>query len=250
MESVSTRASNSEVVQADAQAVDILIEHINTKSFTLPARWKNEDYHYVSRPIYEAVKRLFDTIFSSLALVILAPFLLIIAAVVFIDDPKSSPFFVSKRCGKKGKVFSFYKFRTMCSNAEEKLASVLSLNEMDGPVFKIKNDPRITRIGKTLRRYAIDELPQLVNVIKGDMSIVGPRPPLPREVALYDDYHIIRLDIKPGLTCYWQTTPYRNSISFSKWVELDLRYIRERSLWVDIKLVLKTINVLVRGNGI
>ncbi len=247
---MSSRAESVDVAQLDAQSVDILIEHIDAKGFTFPDRRENEDYYIVGRPIYEAVKRFYDIILSSVALVILLPFLLIIAVVVLIDDPKASPIFISKRCGKGGKVFNFYKFRTMRANAETELASVLALNEMDGPAFKIKNDPRITRIGKILRKYSIDELPQLINVLKGDMSLVGPRPPLQREVALYDDYHMRRLDIKPGLTCYWQVTPEKNSVSFSQWVAMDLRYIRERSLWVDFKLVLKTIRVVTRGNGI
>ena len=142
-----------------------------------------------------------------------------------------------------------YKFRTMCVDAEDKLVNLLTENEMDGPVFKIKNDPRITRAGKFLRRTSIDELPQLINVLKGDMSIVGPRPALPRETELYNDYQRQRMYVTPGLTCYWQIQPNRNGIPFDEWIELDIRYIQERSLRVDWKIILMTIGAVFRGHG-
>lgn len=190
-----------------------------------------------------------DFFLSLLALVGLSPFLLIIAIIIYIDDPHGSPIFSQVRCGKDGKLFKLYKFRSMCINAEAMLDSLLDQNEMSGPAFKIKNDPRITRIGRFIRKTSIDELPQLVNVLRGEMSIVGPRPPLPREVAMYDEYQRQRLAVKPGLTCYWQIQPDRNSVYFDDWLEMDLKYIREQSLWVDWKIILKTITVVCRMHG-
>lgn len=137
-----------------------------------------------------------------------------------------------------------YKFRSMVHNAEELLEELKEQNEMDGPVFKIKEDPRITKVGKFIRKTSIDELPQLFNVLLGDMSLVGPRPPIPREVAQYNDYQLQRLLVKPGITCYWQISG-RNNIDFDEWVELDLKYIRERSLLNDIKIIFKTLPVLL-----
>lgn len=198
---------------------------------------------------YWVIKRIFDMIASLGAIVILSPLLLLIAALVFIDDPKGSPIFTQKRVGKNGREFNFYKFRSMCVDAEEKLGELQEKNEMDGPVFKIKDDPRITNIGRFIRKTSIDELPQLFNVLKGDMSIVGPRPAIPREVAKYTDIQRERLLITPGLTCYWQVMPKRNSLSFDEWVELDRKYIRECSLWVDIKLIFKTVGVMLTAQG-
>ena len=137
----------------------------------------------------------------------------------------------------------------MIPNAEEKLKEVLAQNEMDGPAFKMKNDPRITRVGRFIRKTGIDELPQLVNVLKGEMSLVGPRPALPREVEQYTDYQRQRLNVTPGLTCYWQVQPNRNELSFDEWMELDLKYIRERSFWVDWKIIFKTVVTIFRMYG-
>lgn len=198
---------------------------------------------------YLIVKRIQDIFLSLLAMIGLLPVMLVIALVIWIDDPRGSPFFVQKRCGKDGKEFDFYKFRTMCVDAEEKLKELLEKNEMQGPAFKIRDDPRITRVGGFLRRTSLDELPQLVNILKGDMSIVGPRPPLPREVKLYTPYQRQRLSVTPGLTCYWQVQPCRNSLSFDEWVELDLRYIQEQGFLLDWKLVILTIKAMVRGEG-
>ena len=182
---------------------------------------------------YQTVKRFQDVVLSSIALVLLFPFMLIIALVIWIECPNASPIFVQDRVGKNGKVFRFYKFRSMVPNAEAKLQEVLNQNEMDGPVFKIKNDPRITHFGRFIRKTSIDELPQLFNVLRGDMSIVGPRPALPREVAQYTDYERQRLLVTPGLTCYWQVQPNRNALSFDACLALDLKYIQERSFLVD-----------------
>lgn len=201
-----------------------------------------------TRP-YDRVKRVFDVVVAGLALIVLSPALLVIALIIFLDDPHGSPIYVSKRMGKNGRIFDFYKFRSMCVNAEDQLGELMDLNEADGPAFKIKDDPRITRFGRFIRKTSIDELPQLWNVVKGDMSIVGPRPPIPREVEQYDEEQMQRLKVVPGLTCYWQIQPARNSLSFQEWMDLDLKYIRERSFKVDLKIILKTAWVMVRGEG-
>lgn len=198
------------------------------------------DFIYEEKPVYDFIKRVFDIFFSVLALIVLCPLFIIISVVIMIHDRNLKPFFIQNRCGKNGKQFKFYKFRTMCVDAESKLEQLQEKNEMDGPVFKITEDPRITKIGKVLRATGIDELPQLWNILKGDMSFVGPRPPIPKEVEQYSDTDRLRLLVKPGLTCYWQVQPKRNSISFEKWMELDRKYIQQRSFWVDIKLIFKT----------
>ena len=166
-----------------------------------------------------------------------------------VDDPSAGPIFSQERIGRDGKPFKFYKFRSMCPNAEAKLDDLLDQNEMDGPVFKIKDDPRITRVGKFIRKTSIDELPQLWNILKGDMSIVGPRPALPREVEQYGDYEKQRLYVTPGLSCYWQIAPHRNDLSFEEWMDLDIKYVKERSFWVDWKIIFKTFKVCLLGHG-
>ncbi|MGI6109637.1 MAG: sugar transferase [Eubacteriaceae bacterium] len=199
--------------------------------------------------VYLIFKRAFDVIVSLIALILLMPFFLVLACLIIIDDPKGSPVYKQERVGKNGRVFTFYKFRTMYVDAESHLPDVLELNEMNGHAFKIKNDPRITRLGKHIRKFSIDELPQFLNVLKGDMSLVGPRPPLPREVMQYNDYEMLRLSVKPGLTCYWQTCPNRNDISFEEWVSLDIQYIRDRNVCVDLRLLFKTVVVMFTGEG-
>ena len=190
-----------------------------------------------------------DVIFSGLAVVVLSPVLLLTALEVLIDDPHGSPIFKQLRCGRDGKKFYMFKFRSMYMDAEKKLEELLQANEMDGPAFKIKDDPRITRVGKFIRKTSIDELPQLWNILKGDMSIVGPRPALPREVELYKDIWKQRMYITPGLTCYWQIAPNRNDISFDDWMKLDMKYIEERSFWVDWKIILMTVKAVVFRQG-
>ena len=194
-------------------------------------------------------KRAFDLVVSLLALLILSPFLLIIYILIFIDDPHGSPIFRQKRVGRHGKLFTMYKFRTMVCNAEELKKQLETQNEMDGPVFKIKDDPRITRMGHFLRTTSIDEILQLVNVVKGDMSLVGPRPPLPDEVAKYDDYQKLRLVVTPGLTCIWQTASDRNDIPFDEWVEMDIDYIEHRTMLMDLKVLFKTALVVITREG-
>lgn len=201
------------------------------------------------RGAYRFFRRLQDIVLSLLALLVLWPFLLIIAIVIVLDSPGAGPIFTQTRVGRNGKEFRFYKFRSMCPNAEAKLEALLDQNEMEGPAFKIKEDPRITRFGKFIRATSIDELPQLINVLRGDMSIVGPRPPLPREVEQYDEYYMQRLLVTPGLTCYWQVQPCRNQLSFERWVELDIQYIKERSFLTDWKIILATIGAVLRMSG-
>lgn len=198
---------------------------------------------------YQKVRRVQDVFFSLLALIVLAIPMLIIALVIWIDSPGASPIFAQDRVGRDGRIFRFYKFRSMIPDAESKLNEVLDQNEMDGPVFKMKNDPRITRVGRFIRRTSLDELPQLINILKGDMSIVGPRPALPREVAQYTDYEKQRLYVTPGLTCYWQIQPNRNELSFDDWMELDLKYIQDRSFLLDWKLIFQTLAVVFKMYG-
>lgn len=222
-------------------------ETMNTERSTIPLL----DRKTVLRASrnYWRIRRLQDIVLSALALVVLLPILLILALVIVIDSPGASPIFKQTRVGRDGKEFSFYKFRSMIPNAEAKLGELLSQNEMQGPVFKMKEDPRITRVGRFIRRSSIDELPQLFNVLRGDMSIVGPRPGTPREVEQYDDYARQRLIVTPGLSCYWQIQPDRNKLSFEEWMELDVKYIQERSFLTDWKIILATLNAVLGMNG-
>lgn len=201
------------------------------------------------RTAYRFFKRFFDIILSALGLIILAIPFLILSIVIFIDSPGASPLYTQVRVGKDGRTFKFYKFRSMVPNAEKKLEELLHKNEMEGPAFKIKDDPRITRVGRFIRRSSIDELPQLFNVLKGDMSLVGPRPPLMREVSQYNDEQMMRVSIKPGITCYWQIQPKRNSLSFDEWFELDIKYIKERSFFTDVKILFKTVRAVFGMEG-
>ena len=194
---------------------------------------------------YWVLRRAQDIVFSLLALILLAPLALLISLAIVLDSPGDGAIFRQRRVGRDGKLFWLYKFRTMCPDAEEQLNELLSQNQMDGPVFKIEGDPRITRVGRFLRKTSLDELPQLLNVLRGDMSIVGPRPALPREVELYSDYQRQRLYVTPGLSCYWQIAPHRNEMSFDEWVALDLKYIQERSFWVDWKIIFLTVRAML-----
>lgn len=198
---------------------------------------------------YWVLRRGQDIFFSALALLLLWPVMLIVALVIYLDDPHGSPVFSQIRCGRDGKLFKMYKFRSMYVDAEERLGEILDENEMDGPAFKMKDDPRITRVGRFIRKVSLDELPQLWNILKGDMSIVGPRPALPREVELYTEPQKQRMYVTPGLTCYWQVQPRRNDITFDEWMELDLKYIQERSFWVDWKIIFQTIGAVIRKEG-
>ncbi len=203
---------------------------------------------YSSRS-YLFLKRFFDVLASLIAIIALSPVFIITSLAIFINDPHGSPIFVQKRVGKNGKVFKFYKFRSMVVNAEELLESLREKNEKDGPVFKIKDDPRITKVGKFIRKTSIDELPQLFNILKGDMSIVGPRPALPKEVEQYNAYQQQRLLVTPGLTCVWQSSDHRDSISFDEWMDMDIEYINCQSVKLDIKLIFRTFKVVFGGQG-
>ena len=198
---------------------------------------------------YWVLRRAQDIVFSLLALILLAPLALLISLAIVLDSPGDGAIFRQRRVGRDGKLFWLYKFRTMCPDAEEQLNELLSQNQMDGPVFKIKGDPRITRVRRFLRKTSLDELPQLLNVLQGDMSIVGPRPALPREVELYSDYQRQRLYVTPGLSCYWQIAPHRNEMSFDEWVALDMKYIQERSFWVDWKIIFLTVRAMLMKYG-
>lgn len=201
-------------------------------------------------PLWQSIlKRGADIVLSAGALAVLSPILLGFMLAVFIEDPHSSPIFCQKRIGKGGKKFVMYKLRSMYTDAEKQLPAMLARNEVNGNAFKIKNDPRISRVGRVARKYCIDEVFQLVNVLKADMSLVGPRPPLPQEVVRYDAYERQRLAIKPGMTCYWQVTPHRHEISFEDWVAMDLKYILTRSLKADALLILRTFCVIFSGSG-
>ena len=207
------------------------------------------DISVKSNNLYLIFKRGFDVIASILGLVgLFIPFA-IITLIILIDSPGASAVYTQERVGKDGKRFKLYKFRSMIPNAEDMLDSMLDKNEMQGPVFKIKSDPRITRFGSFMRKTGIDELPQLYNVLKGDMSLVGPRPPLPREVAQYNDIQMQRLLITPGITCYWQIQPHRNSLSFDEWLSLDFKYIEERSFKTDFIILYKTIGAVCGMEG-
>ncbi len=204
--------------------------------------YKKSRHYYVWR-------RVRDIIISVLGLILLLPLLLILALVIVIDSPGAGPIFKQKRVGQNGKEFNFYKFRSMYPDAEKRLNELLSKNEMEGPVFKMMNDPRITRVGKFIRKASIDEIPQLWNVLKGDMSLVGPRPGLPREVEQYDACARQRLLVKPGITCLWQIQPKRNDLSFEQWLALDVEYIQKQSLGLDWKIIFKTFGAVLGMNG-
>ena len=197
---------------------------------------------------YRTVKRLFDVVASTIAVVLLSPVFLLIAICIKVDDPNGPVFYSQTRVGKDGRQFKMFKFRSMVTNADELLAKLKAQNEIDGAMFKMKNDPRITKVGRVIRKYSLDELPQLINVIGGSMSIVGPRPPLPFEVEQYTDYDRQRLMVKPGATGMWQVGG-RNALSFDQMVELDLTYINERSIWLDLKSMFETVKVMIKPNA-
>jgi len=200
---------------------------------------KNSTYLYM--------KRTFDLICAICGVIVLLPVFIIVAIIIKLEDPKGPVFFKQTRVGLNEKEFKMYKFRSMVSDAEEKLEALLSKNEVSGAMFKMKEDPRVTKIGRIIRKTSIDELPQLWNVVKGDMSLVGPRPPLPREVAEYTLYQKQRLLVTPGCTGLWQAT-VRNSVGFEEMVELDLEYIKKRNLIFDIKIIFMTVQLLFKKN--
>ena len=196
---------------------------------------------------YETGKRLFDFTASILLLFALSPFLLATAFLIVATSP-GPMIFRQERCGREGRRFTCYKFRTMVNEAEGLKQSLLQSNEMTGPVFKMHNDPRVTPLGRILRKLSIDELPQLWNVARGDMSLVGPRPPLPDEVASYTPREYTRLSVPPGITCLWQISG-RSNLSFERWIDLDLEYINRRGFWFDMWVLVRTIPAVFTGRG-
>jgi exopolysaccharide biosynthesis polyprenyl glycosylphosphotransferase len=208
------------------------------------------DYFLRTRrwPLYESfLKRFLDIALASLGLVASAPIWLAIVIAIKVDSPGPT-IFVQERVGERGSRFRFYKFRSMYLDAEQRLAEVESKNEAVGPVFKMRRDPRVTRVGSFLRRTSLDELPQLVNVLKGNMSLVGPRPPLPREVEQYRPNDMVRLSVKPGLTCLWQING-RSNVDFDQWMEYDREYIRNMSLWLDLTILVRTVGAVLSMRG-
>jgi len=194
------------------------------------------------------IKRSFDVSFSSIALLLLSPLLLLIAILVWMEDG-GPVFFAQTRVGRFGKEFKMFKIRSMCLDAEKRLAELLKQNQhTEGVTFKLKDDPRITRMGKWLRKFSLDELPQFFNVLIGDMSLVGPRPPVPREVAMYSPAHRRRLAIKPGITCFWQISG-RSEIDFSGQVRLDVEYIERQTFWTDVEILARTVPAVLFGKG-
>ncbi|WP_163070791.1 sugar transferase [Priestia flexa] len=198
--------------------------------------------------VYQYLKKIMDIFGASIGLIILSPIFIIIAIFIKLEDPKGAVFFKQLRVGKNGNKFYMYKFRSMVSNAEELLQMLLVQNEASGAMFKMKEDPRVTRIGKFIRKTSIDELPQLFNVLKGNMSLVGPRPPLPREVEQYTAYDKQRLLVNPGCTGLWQVSG-RSNLTFQQMVDLDLQYIQSASVHLDIKIILKTVKVMLKSEN-
>ena len=228
------------ILEFDERALNLLhegVEETLKHSTTKPAGGK----------AYEITKRAFDIVASACALTLLAVPIGVIALVIYVDD-KGNPFFSQVRLTKDGKPFKMYKLRTMCMDAEKRFAEVQKENQSDGLAFKSDNDPRITRVGGFLRRSSLDELPQLLNVLQGSMSIIGPRPPLPREVVLYTPEQMDRLMVKGGLSCICQTEG-RSDMEFDKWVEGDVEYIRTRNFGLDLKLMFKTVGAVIQRKG-
>jgi exopolysaccharide biosynthesis polyprenyl glycosylphosphotransferase len=195
----------------------------------------------------QLVKSIIDKVGALVGLIVAGPLMLLSALAIKFDGP-GPVLFKQKRCGLNGKRFSLYKFRTMRCDAEREKHRLKSLNVMSGPVFKARNDPRVTRVGRILRRCSIDEIPQFFNVLRGEMSLVGPRPPLPKEVAQYEPWQHRRLSVKPGVTCLWQVNG-RNNIDFEQWMHLDLQYIDNWSLWLDTKILARTLPAVIKGTG-
>lgn len=199
-------------------------------------------------PAYENfLKRIVDVVLAGIGLVAALPIWLAIVIAIRLDSPGPA-LFVQERVGQRGRRFRFYKFRSMHVDAESRLPEVAASNEVDGPVFKMRRDPRVTRVGGFLRRTSLDELPQLINVLRGDMSLVGPRPPLPREVAEYRPSDAVRLEVKPGLTCLWQISG-RSTVSFDQWMEYDREYVHSISLWLDIRILVRTVGAVLSMKG-
>lgn len=200
-----------------------------------------------SRFVYHSMKRLFDIVAATCGIVILSPLMIIIAVLIKAED-HGPVFYKQVRVGKNGKTFKMYKFRSMFVNADKMLDRLKDQNDVDGPMFKMKDDPRVTKIGHFIRKHSLDELPQFLNVLKGDMSLVGPRPPLPSEVAEYSEYDKQRLFVTPGCTGLWQATE-RNEVGFNEMVQLDIQYIKRASFIFDLWIIWKTVEIVIKPNG-
>lgn len=200
-----------------------------------------------SRFMYHSIKRIFDFMAAICGVIILSPVMLVIAILIKVED-HGPVFYKQVRVGKNGKTFKMYKFRSMFVNADQMLAKLKEQNDVEGPMFKMRDDPRVTKIGHFIRKHSLDELPQFLNVIKGDMSLVGPRPPLPSEVAEYSDYDKQRLYVTPGCTGLWQATE-RNEVGFNEMVQLDIQYIQRASFMFDLWIIWKTVEIIIKPNG-
>lgn len=213
-----------------------------SKSFAIDTEYQRHRY------FYRTIKRLFDFFASLVGLIVLSPVFLIIAISIKVEDPHGPIFYSQIRLGRGRKPFKMFKFRSMVVNADKLLERLLDANEVDGAMFKMKKDPRVTNVGEFIRKYSLDELPQLVNVLLGHMSLVGPRPPLPREVKEYTNYDMQRLSVKPGCTGLWQVSG-RNNVGFNEMVNLDLKYINKRSIMFDTYIIIRTFSVFFIPNG-
>jgi exopolysaccharide biosynthesis polyprenyl glycosylphosphotransferase len=221
--------------------VDLEFKNVNDSSYLTLVDVPSNNFSIV-------LKTIGDYYFSFMMMVILLPFWLLIGLIIKLDS-RGPVFFIQERIGLRGRKFRLYKFRTMISNAEQLLYKLQYSNESDGPVFKIKKDPRITRVGRILRKTGLDEVPQLINIIKGEMSLIGPRPPVESEVIKYERWQLRRLSVKPGITCTWQTTPNRHNINFERWMKMDLKYIDNWSLFEDVKLYFRTFLTMFLATG-
>lgn len=222
-----------------------LKEHYQGEYYNL--QWVDQE-KIKSQKGYDFVKRVIDIIGGSVGLVLASPLMAYVAYKIRKEEPGSPVIFAQTRVGRNGKLFTMYKFRSMCVDAEEKLETLIEQNEVEGAMFKMKDDPRVTKIGKMIRRTSLDELPQLLNVIRGDMSLVGPRPPLEREVAEYTPHDMQRLLVKPGCSGLWQVNG-RNEVGFEEMVDFDIEYIQKRSMLKDIKIIWKTVKIMIKPNG-
>lgn len=221
---------------------------ITVNSENISAQNQVDKFKLQKKSLVFFIKRLVDIVGSLIGLVIVSPIVLVVAIAMKIDEPAGPIFFSQPRAGKNEKSFQMFKIRSMCVDAEKRLEDLMEHNEIEGAMFKMKNDPRITKVGRIIRKTSIDELPQLWNVLKGDMSLVGPRPPLFREVKTYSETDKQRLLVKPGCTGLWQVSG-RNELDFHEMVELDISYINNISLLFDLKIIIKTIGVMLKPNG-
>ena len=255
--SVSNTHYNVEKIISEAEQIGISV-HILQKDFFDFVDNDNDISHIFdnsfithqstpSKYLSLKLKEIFDIFFSAFVLVLTSPVMLVISLLIKLED-NGTVFFKQERVGQNGRRFTCFKFRSMIPNAEKLIEELKDKNESDGPTFKIENDPRITKIGRLLRKTSLDEFPQFINVMKGEMSVVGPRPPLLSEVKQYEKYQLRRLSMKPGITCIWQVSG-RNSISFVEWMKMDLDYIDKWSMGLDAKIILKTVGVIFKANG-